>query len=196
VILDLIPAPYRLLAVAGAAVALAAGGFGAGYKMRGVSADRDEAALKEAYGEQLRDALLAERKNLEGVLAVERAVREDIEGTANAERERAVAAEAVAADLAASRDSLRDALRRYSAARASAPGSAASAPGGTAANPLAGLVPGDVRDDMLSEGADALGVLAPALDAAKSKHAAIATLWEQARQRLKRLGEAGRDVPQ
>jgi hypothetical protein len=195
-ILDLIPRPYRLLAVGIAAAALAAGSAAAAWSVRGAYAEKDLLLAKADYDEKVRESLKAERKNLEGVIIVERAIREDVEGTANAERNRAAAAEAALARLDAGRDGLLNDLRRYSAARACPAGPAASAAGGTAAETTAGLVSGDVRDELLAEGRDAVRQLAPALDAAKADHADIVALWNKARERLKRFGEAGRTLNQ
>jgi hypothetical protein len=194
VILDLIPGPYRLLAMGIAAAALAAAGFGAGYKLRGVSADRDINALQAEHSQAKFNLAQDAKQKLEGAIAVERAVREDVEGTANDERTRAAAAEAALSALRAGHDGVRDDLRRYSAARACTTGAAATAASGSATGTSSVVVHADVRDDMLDEAADALRVLAPALDTARSRHADCVAIWDQARARLKRLGEAGRSL--
>lgn len=186
--INFIPTPYRV--VAGLCVVAVAGAVG--WYSRGLVADRAIASLKADYAEQLRRAIKAERDALNDVLRTERELRNDIEGAANDARIRADKTAAAAADLAADRDRLRTLLQRYSASRACASGAAAAAASGRPAAASAEVVPGDVRDQLLGEAQDALGVLAPALDSARSGHIACVAAYNAARARLKRMGEQGR----
>jgi hypothetical protein len=190
----LIPPPYRLLAAGLAALALVAGGFAAGWTFQGWKSKAAIAAVQANHNEQVRQAVKAERDGLASVLAEERALRADMEGQADAARQDLAATAAAVAVIATERDGLRGDLRRYSAARACTPGAAAGPAAGSPAGTSAGVVPADVRDQLLDEAAAALGELAPALDSARTRHAACVGIWNQARERLKRLGEAGRTV--
>jgi hypothetical protein len=190
----MIPPPYRLAAAGLAALALAAGGFAAGWTFQGWKSKAAIAEVEANHNEQVRQAVKAERDGLASVLAEERALRADMEGQADAARKDLDAAAAAVAVLAGERDGLRGDLRRYSAARACAPGAASGLAAGSPAGTPAGVVSGDVRDQLLDEAAAALGELAPALDSARTRHAACVGIWNQARERLKRLGEAGRPV--
>lgn len=192
--IGIIPPQYRLAAAIAGAAALAVASFGAGWAVQGWRLGTEIADLKAEHAEQVRRAAKAERDNLTRVINEERAAREDAERTADAERTRAAAAAAVVADLSGQSDRLRDDIRRYSAARSCAPGATPAVAGRGAAGPAAGVVPGDVRDLMLDEAAEALRVLAPAADTARAKHAACVAIYDAARARLKRLGEAGRTI--
>lgn len=192
--IQLIPPQYRLLAVAGAALAVAAAGFGAGWTFQGWKSSAKLSQVQAEHSAQVRQAVKAERDSLASVLAEERALRAQSEGIANDARQRLDAVDAAAAGLAGERDRLRNDLRQYAATRTCAPGAAAGLAAGSNPRPAAGLVPGDVRDELLDQAAEALGQLAPALDTAHAKHTACAAVYEQARARLKRLGEAGRAV--
>ena len=193
--ISLIPPQFRLLAAALALAAIAAAGFSGGYKLRGMQADAAVAKLKQDHAEQVTAAVKAGQERLQAVLDEERTLRATAERIADEARQRTAHAQAVAADLAGQSDRLRNDIRRYSAARACPAGAAAGPAGGGLAGTAAGLVPGDERDKLLDEAAEALRILAPALDAARSSHAACAELYTQARDRLRRVGATGREMP-
>ena len=189
-IASLIPPQFRLLAAALAMAAIAAAGFTGGYKLRGMQADAAVAKLKQDHAEQVTAAVKAGHERLQAVLDEERTLRATAERIADEARQRTAQAQAVAADLAGQSDRLRNDIRRYSAARACPASSVAATAGGSISGTAAWVVQGDVRDDMLNEAAEALRELAPALDAARSGHAACAELYEAARGRLALMGAA------
>lgn len=187
----MIPIPSTHLIVAAVAGALA---FGTGWAINGWRLGEDIADLQRDHAEQITKAKTAERAAIDNALAQERAAREDAERIADEQRKLADDAAAVVRALGDERSRLRDDLRRYSAARAGATGAAACTAGGGVAGPAASVVPGDVRDDMLDEAAEVLRVLAPALDASVAKHRACVAIYAAARERLKRMGQAGRTI--
>lgn len=185
--ISLIPPQFRLLAAGILLATAAAAGFAGGYKLRALQADAAAAKLKQDHAEQVTKAVQAGQERLQAVLDEERTLRATAERIAHEARQRTAQAQAVAADLAGQSDRLRNDIRRYSAARACPTGAAAAPAGGGLASTPASLVPGDERDVMLDQAAEALRILAPALDAARASHAACAQLYGEAERRLKQM---------
>ena len=190
----LIPPQYRLLAAGIAALALAGAGFAAGWTFQSWKSSAVLAEVQAAHAEQIRQAVKAERDGLASVLTEERALRTQSEGIAHETRQRLDAVDTAAAGLAGERNRLRDELRRHAAASACATGAASSFAAGSGAGPAAGVVSGGGIHDMLDEGAAALEVLAPALERAREKFIGCRDTYNQARERLARMGAAGRTI--
>ncbi len=185
--IGLIPPQFRLLAAGILLAGAAAAGFAGGYKLRALQATATEASLKASHAQQITEAVQAGQARLQAVLDEERTLRATAERIAHEARQRTAAAQAVADDLAGQSQRLRDDIRRYSAARACPTGATSPAATGSPAAAPAGLVPGDERDNLLAEAAEALRILAPALDTARAGHAACAQLYGEAERRLRQM---------
>lgn len=191
---SLIPPQHRLLAaLLAATLALTAAAVG-GYRLRGMSATAELERLKRTHADQVTAAVKATQAAIQQALDDERTLRATAERIADEERTRSAAAQAVLADLAGQSDRLRHDLRRYAAARTCIPSPTATPADRSPPPPGAPLVPGDIRDELLTEAAAALRQLAPALDDARAAHTACAAIYDAARLRLARIGPAGRDL--
>jgi len=185
--ISLIPPQFRLLAAGILLAGAAAAGFAGGYKLRALQATATEASLKADHAQQVTQAVQAGQARLQAVLDEERTLRATAERIAHEARQRTAEARAVADDLAGQSQRLRDDIRRYSATRACPTGATAHPAGGGLAIAPASLVPADERDIMLDQAAEALRILAPALDGARASLTACATLYGEAERRLRQM---------
>ena len=189
-----IPPQYRILAACLLAAALVAAGFGAGWTAQGWRADARVAEVNETHNEQVRQSLKAERDGLATVLAEERALRTTAEDAANELRARQDLQRS-AAGASAELQRLLDDARRRPATWSCATGAAARPAGGTAPGAAAGVVPDQPdRVGLLEESATGFVAMAQHAMACDATHRALTAYYDEARARLKRLGEAGRTI--
>jgi hypothetical protein len=170
-------------------------GFGGGWTVQGWRADKALADQKAVHEDQVRKTLKAERDNLTGVLNEERALRAKAEEAAHELRERQNLHQRSAAGASAELQRLLDDARRRPAAWACAPSATAAAASGTAPGTAAGVVPSQPdRIGLLEESATGFVAMAQHAMACDATHRALTAYYDEARARLKRMGEAGRTL--
>lgn len=189
-----IPLQYRALVIGLLAAALFAVGFGSGWTVQGWRGDKALADQKAAHEEQVRKSLKAERDSVIGVLNEERALRAAAEEAANELRARQDLQRS-AAGATSELQRLLDDARRRPPTWACAPSSASTPASGTASGSAAGVVPSQPdRIGLLEESATGFVAMAQHAMACDATHRALTAYYDEARSRLKRMGETGRTL--
>lgn len=192
--IDLIPPQYRLLAVIGLAAALFLGGAAGGYTWRDMSAKADIAELKADQAELITKAARAERDGVAAVLQIERSLRSQAEEAANALRARTDLGRN-AAGLDAELQRLREQARSRPPAWSCTGGATAGPAAGASASAASGVVPPvSDRVGLLQESATGFAAMAQHSMACDARHRTLTDYYNQARERLRRMGEAGRTI--
>jgi hypothetical protein len=194
--INVIPVQYRMMAAAAAIAGVALVSFGGGWSVSSAYASKKLLSAQKDWAEQKAAAERANTETITQALLRERALAATLEGASNAQQKRDVEGQARAAALRSELERLRTAQTEYAASRTAPADAAASSPSGNGARPFAGVVPstGDFRDQLLAEGAVAIGELAPALQSSHERHTALVVWYHEARLRLNKWGAEGRDI--